>query len=918
MVVGALAFPVGMSPATAAPPIVVTTTADVVDSGDGVLSLREAVTTANTDAGPDTVQLAMDATYELTRCDGVDWPWDTLNVDGDLNIFDAEGLTIEGNGSTIAQTCNAASEERVIEARDGSLVLRNLTVTGGKAPVNGSYGGAAILIFDADRLELDHVVVRDNTATDVPTMLSDRKGAAIRLELTPAVIVDSEIRDNVGMAGVSSQYYGVDVSRTTFKDNSYPGGVAAAIYGRDVEIADSTFLNNSVTDDTNISHGTGGVLAFGTLTVRRSTLDANRGTGSGAIAAADGLIEDSVLSNNSSRSFGGAMLFIGTIRRTAIVNNTATTGGGGGLVSGTIERSTIAGNSASEGGGISVGYGPLVLRSSTITGNRADDGSGVFVDPRSGDGPESITIERSTVAANEALSVADTATAAEIAVDAAAPADPDRRFDVSHSVIGNGTIAGCRLGETAVVSQSYTFWTDDTCGAPAAGGDIVNGGDPKLGPLQDNGGPTPTRLPLPGSELRDRIPLDHVGCAGGDQRGVPRPQGLGCDIGATEAEVPPAGFVGMAPKRILDTRSGPLPSGWPSGTKLSAAGWLDLEVAGANGVPADATSVVLNVTSTEATSAVTYVAAWPSGLTTPQTSSLNLQPGANVANSITVAPGVDGKVTFAANIGATHLVVDVLGYYSPSGGDRFTGVTPIRMLDTRYGPVPSPRPVGQRLSGPGEIRLPVAGVNGVPADVTSVVVNLTTTQASTDLAFLTAWPAGQARPTASNLNLQPPYNVSNLAQVKVGTGGAIDLHTNTGSTHLVVDVVGYFRPSTGDKFLPLNPTRMFDSRSGPPLGPSSVAFAQVAGTQGVPNNATSVVLNATSTQASSAGGYLTVLAKGAVLSSFTGSNLNYRPPYNAPNQVIAAVGLDQSVGMWNGYGTVHIVLDANGYFVSTP
>jgi hypothetical protein len=188
------------------------------------------------------------------------------------------------------------------------------------------------------------------------------------------------------------------------------------------------------------------------------------------------------------------------------------------------------------------------------------------------------------------------------------------------------------------------------------------------------------------------------------------------------------------------------------------------------------------------------------------------------------------------------------------------------------------------LSGPGTIRLPVAGVGTIPADATAVVANITTTRASSELAFLTAWPAGEKQPTASNLNLQPAYNVSNLALVKVGTGGAIDLYTNAGSTHLIVDVVGYFRPSTGDKFLPLNSTRLFDSRSGPPLAALAPAWAQVADTDGIPADATSVVLNATSTQASSPGGYLTVFAKGAVLSSETGSNLTTGRPTTRPTK----------------------------------
>jgi hypothetical protein len=93
--------------------------------------------------------------------------------------------------------------------------------------------------------------------------------------------------------------------------------------------------------------------------------------------------------------------------------------------------------------------------------------------------------------------------------------------------------------------HGYNFSDDDLCGFKDPT-DRENAGDPKLGPLADNGGSTPTLLPQPGSPLIDAIPLASCqanGAAGitEDQRGIARPQGPGCDIGAVEVEafVPP-------------------------------------------------------------------------------------------------------------------------------------------------------------------------------------------------------------------------------------------------------------------------------------------------------------------------------------------------------------------------------------------
>lgn len=904
---GLLGVPLTAEPALANPTIVVTTTEDVVDPDDGVVSLREAVTKANNDAGADVIQLAAGATYELTICGD---PEDLMTADNgrrDLNALDPAGLEIKGTASTVRQQCTGAGAGLL---RSGSHLVFPVPFTVEGVEFDGGFGVGSLIVSGALRL-------RDTMVTNFvgpPGRSSPYLAAVYATDGVDAERVD--VSDNDNVAGISS---GGDlkVTDSLVARNGGPGLEAGGLWSDgNLTVTRSTVADNTAADTSlpvDEWGPTGGVKSFGTLSVIDSVVSGNTGFVGGVGTSGGGgsvVVLRSLIEENHGVVAGGLSGRLLSVEHTTIRGNDAALGAGAGGA-GTIADSTIVDNHAivlpsmgvgGAGGGIAA-RGQMRLFRSTVTGNTAAVGSALLVE--SWNAGTSWRIEDSTITDNP-IDESNT-TWAEPGSEIADLTQVPGTLLIYRSVIGTVGVRTCALDQTIVSSggsPGRNFWTGSTCSGTS---DIVNGGDPGLGPLQDNGGPTLTRSPVAGSPLRDRIPLSDPGCAETDQRGEPRRQGLGCDIGSVEVAVPPAGFVGVSPVRILDTRE-------PPGNKLAAPGSVDVKLAGANGVPAEATAVVVNVTSTEASSADAFVTVWGSGLERPSTSTLNLQPGANVANSATIAPGVGGKISLYTNTGATHLIVDVLGYYVPSG-DRFAGVNPMRVLDTRTGPVPARRPLGQKLSGPGSIRVPLADQYGIPADVSAVVFNITSAEATSANGFVTAWPSGQPRPDASNLNLQPQFNVSNLAFVKLGTNGAIDLYTNTGATHLIVDVVGWFRPSTGDRFLPVNPARLFDSRSGSAFGPGDTQFAPVAGSSGIPADASSVVLNATSTQASSAGGFLTVRAKGTPLPNPLTSNLNYRPPYNAPNQVLSRVGDDESVALYNGWATTHIVLDATGYFV---
>lgn len=902
----AFGLPLMAAPAHANPTIVVTTTADVI-ADDLEMSLREAVTKANADAGADVIQLIAGATHELTICGA---PEDVTNTDDNsrrnLNAIDPAGLRLDGDSSIVQQACTDAS---LIHTGSRLVATAPLDVEG-VAFVGGSSYGSVVA--------RGRVSLTDSAVTDFerPAALGTSvMGAVFATGAVDAVGVTVARNRNVSGLSAGDDLY---VADSVIEDNGGPvklqaGGVWS---DGDIDVVRSRIAGNVAADVS--KHPTdwgraGGISGSGSISVVDSEIVDNTGF-SGGVGVSGGspvsITNSSIVGNHG--AVGGGVRGLLDVKRSTISGNDA--GYGAGVFGrGTMVDTTIADNTSigipstgavgGSGGGL-FADGAFDVRRSTITGNSALTGSGLGADFGGADAV--VTVADSTISGNPLVALPPDPAAlppAEI-WHGQNPTNGALRFQ--RTVIGTAGVLTCTPGGIPIVSDGGNFVADSSCGSGSAT-DLVNAGDPGLGPLEDNGGPTFTRLPLPGSPVRDRIPLSDPACAGVDQRGVARPQGLGCDIGAVEAEVLPAGFVGIAPRRVLDTREA-------SGQKISGPGSIDVKVAGASGVPAEATAVVVNVTSTEASSADAFVTVWPAGLQRPGTSTLNLQPGGNVANSATIAPGVNGKVSLFTNTGATHLIVDVLGYYVPSG-DRFTGVNPTRVLDTRTGPVPGSRPLGRKLSGPGSIRLPLAGAHGIPADVTGVVVNVTTTEATSANGFVTVWPSGGERPEASNLNLQPAFNVSNLAFVKLGAGGAIDLYTNAGATHLIIDVVGWFRPSTGDRFLPVNPARVFDSRDGAPFVRGATQFATVAGVSGLPADASSVVANATSTHASSAGGFLTVHAKGSSLPNPLTSNLNYRPPFNAPNQVVSRIGDDDSVALYNGWGTTHIIIDATGYFV---
>ncbi|MEU9299964.1 PKD domain-containing protein [Streptomyces sp. NPDC048269] len=251
-----------------------------------------------------------------------------------------------------------------------------------------------------------------------------------------------------------------------------------------------------------------------------------------------------------------------------------------------------------------------------------------------------------------------------------------------------------------------------------------------------------------------------------------------------------SGYSSLTPSRIVDTREG---LGTGKG-QVPALGTFTTQVTGRAGVPASAKAVALNVTVTEPNTAG-HLTVFPSGGSAPNSSNLNFSAGQTIANSVIVPVGPDGKISVRNGAWAgAHVVVDVVGYYSPESESALVRSFPERWFDTREWDGP--------LEGRGYIYGRVAG--GDP-NVTALITNATVTNTA-GTGFLTVspdpnswsayeggWDSWPTPPNSSNLNWTPGKTVPNLVQASSGVNNVIDFwNMSYQSTDLLVDTFGFY------------------------------------------------------------------------------------------------------------------------------
>lgn len=575
VVAAAIALTLSLMPVARASTISVTTTADAL-ADDGNCSLREAIRAANLDAavdacpagsGADVIELPA-GTYTLALA-GRD---EDAAASGDLDITGDLAITGALSSTTII---DGGGIDRVFDARAGAkLTISNATIQHGDPGIGSDGGGAR----NDGALELISTRVISNTAdefagggirsggalTVTGSLIAGNTaghGGGIESEGT-LLLRDSVVADNQG-GGVASAGQ-ASVRRALISGNTARGsGGGIASFSGSLLVADSTIISNT-------AELGGGIRSSGTLSVTNSLIRGNGGELGGGIASDAGSAAISSTTISANTGSGVANSSVVDIRDSAIEANT-----GSGIFNDTRGSATVAGTlidgNADSGAN---NRGALILSASAVIGNTAPaDGGGL-------NSSGTLTVTNTTVSGNSAtgngggiassgpraslnnVTVANNlANSGEMGLGDGGGiyAAGEGQFALANTLVASNTVALAGSAQVAhpdclgaFVSLGYNL-VGDSAGAECAGfadgtnGDKVGGGagdplDPKLGALGNNGGRTPTHALAAGSPAADAgspaAPGDPGACEPVDQRGVPRPQGPRCDIGAFEL-VPP-------------------------------------------------------------------------------------------------------------------------------------------------------------------------------------------------------------------------------------------------------------------------------------------------------------------------------------------------------------------------------------------
>jgi CSLREA domain-containing protein len=513
--------------------LTVTTTNDSITPGDGQCSLREAIAAANApgtatdcgtaDATSNTIVLGP-SEYLLSIQAAL--PTDD-NTTGDLDITSTVPLTIKGAGAGATDISGANAEDRVFHVLAGANVtIEDLEISNGHAPdgvdapVGEGVGGTGFSgggVYNGGTLSLDRVKLDNDTAG------SGGEGGGGVDQATDSTL---DAADG-GIAGAGGGIYNTGTLTLTDVSLIDDAGGTGGIGGQGGTGESSAIGGTGGIGGDGGSGGAGGGLDNdgGTVTITASTFAGDHagpggaggaggqgGSGTGGLGSSDG--SGGPAGSGVAGAPGGALASSGG--SLTIVNTTldANAGGVGG-----------AGGNGGAGGGILSLHG---------TGGAAGDGGsggGVYV------GGGMATLTNATVTADQVGAAGSPGTGSQDGAAGSAPPGGGVYLSVTpaaqllNTLLASNGGGNCAGAAPIDLGHNLSFG-DATCPAGFASG------DPKLGTLKDNGGPTETIAIASGGAAVDQVPTAGAGCPATDQRGVVRPQGPACDIGAYELAPP--------------------------------------------------------------------------------------------------------------------------------------------------------------------------------------------------------------------------------------------------------------------------------------------------------------------------------------------------------------------------------------------
>jgi len=371
-------------------------------------------------------------------------------------------------------------------------------------------------------------------------------------------------------------------------------------------------------------------------------------------------------------------------------------------------------------------------------------------------------------------------------------------------------------------------------------------------------------------------------------------------------------FVPVTPCRVVDTRGPSGPFGGPALQGGGAARSFAIPNGPCPGIPSNAAAYSLNVTAVPHGS-LSYLTAWPTGLTQPLISTLNSYDGRVKANAA-IVPAGSGEAISVYATNTTDLLLDIDGYFLPSSSSTlaFFPLTPCRVVDTRN----PDGPLGGPILANGQIRdFPVlqATACNIPSTAQAYSFNYTAIpQNGAPLGYLTTWPSNnEPPPTISTLNAPTGTVTANAAIVTVGQGGDIDVYPYGNNTDLVIDINGYFAPTASGalSLYSFAPCRVLDTRQTTGAFTGELTVNVVSSPCEVPSAAQGYVLNATVAPTGPLD-YLTLWPDGQTQP--LASTLNARDGAVTSNLAI----LPTTNGSIDAYaaGLTQLILDISSYF----